>query len=167
MRFPRSSLTLVGLLAAIALPVMAFSRAPKFAGCRANDAWNARFQSFITFTLRETSYKAQRQRDYTELPNNTQAVVAEVTDPQVCAALAMTFAATVPGRDTTHLLDVVVLSVDSTYYIVSDWKGGPGPQFTKNANGSTTYSNAPQWFDALTVTRATNATKVFRWYWSE
>lgn len=99
------------------------------------------------------------------MPHSPGASSALVSDPAVCAALATQFARTIPGRDTVSANDIIAVTVDSAYYVVTDLGGGgPSAMNGRDAKGHRIITLGKSDFvDAITIDRAMGTTKVWRW----
>jgi hypothetical protein len=134
------------------------------ANCRTADAFQNKFSSWISHTVKDSSYHAGQMRTLSGLPHQSTASVSAVTDPSQCAVLAARFAAMTPSRSMLTVPDVVVIAVDSTFYVVSDFSGGPSePQAKVNADSTLTVDGRDRWMDAMTVNRTTGVAVLWRW----
>lgn len=149
----------------VALLAASPATAPRRTGtCRTVDSFSLHFKSWISHTVRDTSWYALESRNAASLPYLPSANVGLVSESGACGTLALQFARTIPGRDTVKVNDVIVVSVDSAYYLVTDLGGGPSNVFRRNPDGSTTVQlGRSDFVDAITIDRALVTTTAWKW----
>ncbi|MHB8837687.1 MAG: hypothetical protein ACYC7F_01905 [Gemmatimonadaceae bacterium] len=96
------------------------------------------------------------------MPAGDSLTVVPVTDSTTCAALAMTLARTLAGRDTVTPYPVYALAVDSTLYLLVDYHIDSPKRADSAIVGSARFYG-PSYTHAVTVTRATGATSVWKY----
>lgn len=132
--------------------------------CRPADGFSNDFRSWISHTVKDTSWYARESRGRAVLPYEPAAMIALISDPSICAALATQFARTIAGRDTVNINDVIAVTVDSAYYVVTDHVGSSPPVIERNPDGSLTYRHGRSNFvDAMTIIRSQGTATVWKW----
>lgn len=151
---------LVSLLAA-----MPATEPPRTGTCRPADSFAIHFRNWVSHTAKDTSWYARESRGRAFLSYEPAATIALISEPGLCAALATHFARTIAGRDTMSVNDVIAVTVDSAYYVVTDLGGGgPSAMNGRDANGNLMLTTGKSDFvDAITIDRTLGTTKVWRW----
>lgn len=149
----------------VAVLVAMPATAPQRTGtCRPADGFSGDFRSWISHTVKDTSWYARESRGRAVLPYDPAATIALISDPSVCAALATQFARTFAGRDTVNVNDVIAVTVDSAYYVVTDHVGSSPPVIERNPDGSLTYRHGTSnLVDAMTINRSQGTASAWKW----
>lgn len=156
---------LLAPLAAALLAAAAPLRPRSTGTCRPVSAFSNHFSRWVSHTVRDTSWYAIESRDLAGLSHLPGASSALVSEPGVCATLAMQFARAIPGRDTVNTNDIIAVTVDSAYYVVTDLGGGGQSAMNgRDANGNLIITTGKSDFvDAITIDRTLVTTKAWRW----
>ena len=122
----------------------------------------ADFLRWVRLTRVHPSTYASTMRANMDMPAGDSTSVVAVSDSATCASLALTLARAIAGRDTVTPNPVYALAVDTTLYLVVDFQIDSRKSADSAVVGSARYYG-PSYTHALTVTRATGATRIWEY----